>query len=86
MHALLRIGMLLVILMLAAWLTAAHGLRGLAVVLVVAVLTVVPRTRAWRMGERVLVRLTGSRRRAAALVMAVLVCGLIAVNLYDLVR
>jgi hypothetical protein len=67
-------------------LVATHGLRGLAVVAVLLLLVSAPRTRAWIIAEGFLVRLTGSRRRAAVLVMSTVIVILLAFEVYSLVR
>jgi hypothetical protein len=65
---------------------AAQGIRGIVLVVAIMLLATLPGTRAWKVSERALVRLTGSRRRAAVLVMAIVVGLTIAVNVYELVR
>lgn len=67
-----------------AALVAAHGLRGLVVLAVVLVLASAPRTRVWQAAERALVRLTGSRKRAAILVLSLTILVLLAIDLYSL--
>ena len=85
MSGLLRLALLLAALALFAWLVAAHGvIRTFTIVIAVALVLSVPRTRAWQLGERWLVRLTGSRRRAAVLVMVLIIGTLAVVNLYNL--
>ncbi|HEX6510619.1 MAG TPA: hypothetical protein VF221_23570 [Chloroflexota bacterium] len=64
---------------------ASHGIRGLAIVVVFLVLSSAPRTRVWQIIERRLVHLTGSRKRAAILVMSVVIVVVLAVDVYELV-
>jgi hypothetical protein len=86
MPALVRFGLLLLVLSVCVAVIAIHGARGIAFVVVLMAIFTVPQTRAWTIAERGLVRLTGSRRRAAALVLAVTVGSLIAINIYELVH
>jgi hypothetical protein len=81
-RSLLLIGLLLV----GALLVATHGLRGLAVVLGLLVIWSVTQTRLWQSVEGVLVRLTGSRTRAAVLVLGTVLAIAVAVNLYEYLR
>lgn len=85
MPASIRFALLIVGLLIVAVAVAAHGaVRTLSVLVVVTLLVTVPRTRIWKTGERWLVGLTGSRRRAAVLAMCVVIGVLAAVNIYNL--
>jgi hypothetical protein len=87
MSGLIRLALLLVAIVLFAFLVAAHGvIRAFIILVAVTLVLTAPRTRAWQMGERWLVRLTGSRRRAAVLVMVLVIATLTAVNLYNLIH
>lgn len=80
-------GLLLVgVLVLCTALIAAHGLRGIAVVVGVAVLASAVQTRAFRTTERALVRLTGSRQRAAMAVMGLVIVVVVAVSVIEAIR
>ncbi len=80
-------GLLLVgVLVLCTALIAAHGLRGIAVVVGVAVLASTVQTRAFRTTERALVRLTGSRQRAAMAVMGLVIVVVVAVTVIEAIR
>jgi hypothetical protein len=57
-----------------------HGVRGIALLVVLAAVSSVPQTRVWRTGERIMVRLTGSRRAALVVVCVALIGTLIVVN------
>src|SRR5205823_13018609 len=70
---LIRFLLLLGALVVSTALVVAHGLRGVAALVVLLLLVSAPRTRAWSVSERALVRLTGSRKRAAILVMSVVI-------------
>jgi hypothetical protein len=83
---LIRTGLLLAALTVCVWLIAAHGLRGLAVVAALAVLTALPQNRGFRLADRWLIRVTGSRRRALALLMAIAVTAIVGVGLLELLR
>jgi hypothetical protein len=83
MTGLLRLGLLLVALLVCGALIAAHGVRGIILVIAIMMAATLPQTRAWRVTEHALVRLTGTRRRAAVLLMAIVVGVLIAVNVYQ---
>lgn len=65
---------------------ATHGFRGVVALVVLLLVVSVPRTRAWQATEQTLVRVTGSRRRAAVLVMSVIIVAVLAVDIYSLVR
>ena len=68
-------------------LVAVHGfVRAVVLLVVVALATALPRTRAWAVGERMMVRLTGSRQRAAAVTLIVVISSLAVYNIYALVR
>lgn len=84
--ALIRFLLLLAVIAAALGLALTHGVRGFAIVLAAAVLAAAVRMPFFRRIAGWLVRLTGSRRRAAVLVMVVLIGALLAVNIYDLVR
>lgn len=86
MAALVRYLLLIVVLIVCIWVVAAHGVRGVAFLVIFALLITVPRTRAWAFAERRLVRLTGSRRRAAALVMGTIIVILLVVNVYPYIH
>ena len=86
MQALFRLGVLVLILAVSVILVAAHGLRGFFIVIALILAWALPQTRVWQRIERTLVRLTGSRRRAAALIMGLIIGTLLVVNLYQLVR
>jgi hypothetical protein len=86
LQAVVRLVLLIVALLVAIAIIATHGVRGLVVLMLIAVAFTVPRTRVWRTGERWMVRLTGSRRRAAVVTMFVIIGALIAVNVYDYVH
>jgi hypothetical protein len=86
MAALFRLAVLLLILVVSIFLVAAHGLRGFFIVIALLLAWALPQTRAWQVIDHALVRLTGSRRRAAALIMGVIIGTLLVVNLYQLVR
>ena len=86
MKPVLRSALLLVVLVVAALIVVAHGVRGAISLIVVVLALSLPRTAAWRAVERPLVRFTGSRQRAYVLTLA-LVLGLLAViNVYEYVR
>ncbi|GAC1469476.1 MAG: hypothetical protein PVSMB7_18810 [Chloroflexota bacterium] len=84
--ALLRFALLLGALVVAAWLVVAHGVRGLVVVLIVTLLLSVPRTRGWQVAEGTLVRFTGSRRRAGALVGFLIIGAVTAFEIVQLIH
>ena len=87
MYGLIRSLLLFAIVVVVVVLVAVHGfIRGLVVLMVLAVATTVPRTQAWRVGERWLVRVTGSRRRAALVVLLVVIGALAVVNFYNIMR
>jgi Flp pilus assembly protein TadB len=83
MIALTRFVLLLGALGLAAIIIAAHGARGVGLLIAVALVASVPQTRVWRGTERMLVRLTGSRRRAAAVALGLVIVTLVTINLYE---
>ena len=66
------------------FLLAAHGVRGLFALVALVLLVTVPGTRVWQVVEHRLVGLTGSRMRAAALVLFVVVVGMAAFQIYQL--
>jgi uncharacterized membrane protein len=83
---LIRFFLLLAALIVGVGLVAVHGLRGLVVVAILLLVASAPRTRAWNVAERFLVRLTGSRRRAAVLVMSTVIIILLAFEVYSLLH
>lgn len=83
---LIRSLLLFGVLVLCTALIAAHGLRGIAVVVGVAVLASAVQTRAFRTTERALVRLTGSRQRAAMAVMGLVIVVVVAVSVIEAIR
>ncbi len=84
--SLIRTLVILAVLLICVWLIAAHGIRGLGVVAVIAVLVTVPQTRAYRFVERGLIRFTGSRKRALLLVMSLAIAVLVVVNVLEFTR
>ena len=82
----IRFLLLIGVLVVAAIAIAIHGVRAIALLVVLVLLTTLPRTRVWRIGENALVRLTGSRRRAYVLATFVLIAVLIGVNVYQYVH
>lgn len=86
MYALIRLLLLIVAVIVSVAIIAAHGARGIGFLVLIALAMTVPRSRVWRTGERWLVRATGSRRRAAAVVLAVLIGALVAINVYEFVH
>jgi hypothetical protein len=83
---LIRGSLLFGVLVLCTILIAAHGLRGIAIVVAVAVLASAVRTQAFRATEQALVRLTGSRQRAAMLVMGLVIVVIVAVSVIEAIR
>ena len=75
---------MLAALVIGAALVVAHGIRGVAALVVLLLLVSAPRTRTWNITERALVRLTGSKKRAAILVMSVVIVAVLAVDVYSL--
>jgi hypothetical protein len=87
MYGLIRSLLLFAIVVVVVVLVAVHGfIRGLVVLVALAVVTTVPRTQAWRVGEQWLVRVTGSRRRAALVVLLVVIGALAVVNFYNIMH
>jgi len=86
MGLLIRGVLLLGVLALCVTLVATHGVRGFGLLLVLALMATVPRTRLWQFIERPLVRLTGSRARAIGIILFVMLATGAAVNLYGLIR
>jgi hypothetical protein len=84
MPGLIRFGLLVVAVIAAAAVIAVHGIRGLAIVVFLVMLATLPRSRPYQIAEYWLVRLTGSRRRAAVVVMSLIIAVLIAFNVYTL--
>ncbi len=78
--------LLLGALIVGAALVATHGIRGVAILVVLLLLLSAPRTRAYSIAEQALVRLTGSRKRAAILVMVVVIVVVLAVDAYTLLH
>ncbi|MGH2409238.1 MAG: hypothetical protein ACRDGS_02600 [Chloroflexota bacterium] len=70
----------------AAIFVAAHGVRAIAVLVIVVLIATLPNTRGYKIVERVLVRLTGSRRRSAVLVALIVIGAGIAINIYPLIH
>jgi nicotinamide riboside transporter PnuC len=64
----------------------AHGTRGLVVAGVIILAWSAKDSRAWKAAEAFLVRLTGSRRRAAVLVMAVVIVVVLVFDVYQASR
>lgn len=65
---------------------AAHGVRGVIIIVVLAALASILRLPAFQGAARLLVRITGSPRRALVLVTSVTIGVMLAINLYQLVR
>ena len=66
-------------------LIATHGfVRALILFMALIVVTVLPKTRAWQIGEKWLVRMTGSRRRAALVALLTLIAVLAVINIYNI--
>lgn len=84
--ALLRSTLVLALMIVALILGAAHGARGLAVAGAAILAWAAKDSAAWRRGEAVLVRLTGSRRRAAIAVLGTVIVVLITVNVLQAMR
>lgn len=84
MPGLIRFGVLAVAAIAAAAIIAVHGIRGLAIVVFLILLASLPRSRPYQIAEYWLVRITGSRRRAAVVFMSVLIAVLVAFNVYTL--
>ncbi len=78
--------LLLGVILLCLWLVAAHGFRGIVIVSGVVVLVSVVQTRVFRALGGALVRFTGSRRRAVALVMGVVLAAMVAVSVIEALR
>jgi hypothetical protein len=85
-YLLVRLLLPVFVLIAGAALVITHGVRGIAILVGVALIATVPQTRVWRIGEHYLVTLTGSRRRALALLMIVAIVVALLVNLYQFVR
>lgn len=69
-----------------AALVATHGIRGVTILVVLLVLLSARRTRGYQVAERALVRLTGSRKRAAILVMTIIIVVVLTVDVYSLLH
>jgi len=74
-----------IVLLLAVWLIVAHGVRGLVIVVAGIIAYTLPRTRGWKIVEGALVRVTGSRRRAAVLAFGLMLAAMAAFDVYQLV-
>jgi hypothetical protein len=85
-YVLVRLLLVVLVLVVSVTLVITHGVRGIAILVALAVIATVPQTRVWRTGEFYLVRLTGSRQRALALVMFALIAIALTVNVYQLVH
>jgi len=85
-RAMFRFLLLLAILAVSVLLIAAHGVRGLAIALVLIIAVGAMQSRAWQTIERPLVRLTGSRMSAAALILGVIIVVSVAIDVYTLIR
>jgi hypothetical protein len=83
---LLRPALTVLIILVGVWLIIAHGVRGLVIVIAGIAVYALPRTRAWKIIEGPLVRLTGSRRRAAVISFGFLLAIMAAFDIYQLVR
>jgi len=86
MHALVRPLLALGILLIGLLLVVSHGTRGFLVLIGAGLAATLPGTSGWQRCERWLIRLTGSRRRAAALIMLMLIGAVTAINVYQLLR
>lgn len=85
MSSAIRLVLLLVALTAAGIFIAFHGIRAIAILIVIALAITVPRTRVWRWVESGLVRLTGTRQRALLLVMVVVLLGALAFTVLPLI-
>ncbi|HLJ66920.1 MAG TPA: hypothetical protein VKX16_06135 [Chloroflexota bacterium] len=83
MQVLTRFALLIAVLVLGVWLIASHGVRGIAIVVAGLLLWTITRSRAWRAGEGWLIRLTGSRQRALAVLLGTIVALTVAVDVVD---
>jgi hypothetical protein len=83
---LIRVLLLLGAVLVGVSLVATHGVRGVAVLVVLLLLMSARRSRPWIMVERALVQLTGSRKRAAILAMTVVIVVVLAVDVHSLLR
>ena len=86
MRAFIRPLLSLGILLIGLWLVVSHGTRGFLLLIALALVATLPGTSGWQRGERWLIRLTGSRSRAAALAMLMLIGAVTAINVYQLLR
>lgn len=84
MPGLIRFGLLGLAAIAAATVIAAHGIRGVAIVVFLILLASLPRSRPYQFAEYWLVRITGSRRRAFIVFMSFLIVVLVAFNVYEL--
>jgi hypothetical protein len=84
--ALIRFVLFFGVIVLGLFLIVAHGLRGLVALVVMVLLVTAPQTRAWQVVERFLVRITGSRRRAAVLVLGTIIVIALGFEIYALVH
>jgi hypothetical protein len=85
-QALLRFALLVGFVVLAVVLIVAHGVRGIAVLVAILLVLVIPRSRSFGAIEDRLVRLTGSRRRAAALIGFIIIGSVAAFNVYQVLH
>jgi hypothetical protein len=81
-RALLFLGLIVVLTALVAW----HGARGIATVAGILLLIFIFQTPAWKRIEGVLVRITGSRQGAFAVVLGAVVAGMFAFAIVNLMR
>lgn len=86
MTGLLRSALVSLALLVLTILLLLHGTRGVLVLMAIVVATTLPRTRLFQAAERALVRLTGSRRRAAALAAITVIAALAVINIVQLMH
>jgi hypothetical protein len=84
MPGLIRFALLAVAALAAVAVIAVHGIRGLAIVIFLVMVASLPRSRVYAIAEYWLVRITGSRRRAAVAFMTFIIVVLVAFNVYSL--
>jgi hypothetical protein len=82
----LRFGLLVSLLVIAAVLVAFHGLRGVLFAAIAGAVLLGLSSRRWRRVESLLEQLTGSRRRAYGLLLGILIVLVAAVNIVQLAR
>ena len=80
-----RFILLLCALAVAGLLIVMQGVRAIAASVILLLAVSVPRSRGWRAAEDRLVRLTGSRRRAFALVGVLILAAMVAAAAYSLI-